>query len=233
MSSTRNKYYIKKITNIQCKNDISSRSDEFKNIQAPIIFDINTKVEKTIDRDEYIKSLIDDIDKAKNIYYANIPAPDDDEITRMVIGKGGCYFYLTTINNYMLFIWHNRDTRQFEFWGTYAINVKKSIGAIYERINRSLKNKLKSIKEQYEKLNVDENSIIHENIKYNKIKIDTNHYFVKETKDKNPPVYTIVGENLLGKCIGNYVEYDSFTKGPTIRLSYDSIFSNCDDEKKE
>jgi hypothetical protein len=233
MSSTRTKYFLRKITNIQCKNDISSRSDEFKNIQAPILIDKDTKVEKTIDKNEYIQSLIDDIDNAQYIYYGNIPTPEDDEITRIVIGKGGCYFYLTTEMNDILFIWHNRDTKRFEFWGLKPSNVVASMRAIDGRISKTFKNKLQSIKEQYDKLNIDENSIIHDNVKYNKIKIDTNYYYVKETKDKNPPVYTIIGENLLGKYIGEYIEYDNFTKGPTIRLSYDSILDDCNDEKKE
>jgi len=240
MSSTHSKYFLKKLTNTQCKADISSRSDEFKSIQSPTIIDKKTKEEKTIDKDEYIASLIEEIDNADRVFYGSIQAPDDEEIIKMVIGKSGCYFYLTTDINNILFIWHNRVTKQFEFWGQFPGRVISAMRAIDNRISKSLENKVKSLNKKLEKLNID-NSIIHENIKYNKIKVGNTHYFVKETTDKNPQVYSIVADNLLGKYIGEYIEYDKFTKGPTIRLSYNSILDDNqdvtqnknNDEKKE
>ena len=44
-------------------------------------------------------------------------APKDSNVTRQVIGKGGCYFHLTTQNTAIHFIWHDRSTNKFLFWG--------------------------------------------------------------------------------------------------------------------
>lgn len=39
-------------------------------------------------------------------------------LIRQVIGKGGCYFHLTTQNTGIDFIWHDRAQNKFFFWGT-------------------------------------------------------------------------------------------------------------------
>jgi hypothetical protein len=229
MSKQYPKYSLKKITNSKCRDDISSRSDQFKSIQAPIM--IKNNIEYQIDRDNYINILTYKIDNAYSVFYGSLPAPDDEEIIRKVIGKGGCYFYLTTITNGILFIWHNRITQNFEFWGEKPSKVLCAMGAIELRINKSLEYKLKLLSNKLEKF-VSYNSITVDDIKYNKIKIGNTHYFVKDTIDKNPPVYSIVGENLIGKFIGNYIEYDNYTKGPTIQLSYEAITSDLNEEHK-
>jgi len=222
-------FYLKKITNIQCKADISSRSNEFKSIQAPIMIDKDGN-KTIIDKNQYIDDLCNDIDKCNKVFYGYIAAPDDDEIIRMVIGKGGCYFYLTTEMNNILFIWHNRITKNFEFWGHYPKNVKNAMHAINNRITISLNNKVKSLNKKLDTIKCTK-SIIVDNIKYDKIKIGNIHYFVEDNKKECPRVYTIIGESLLGKCIGDYIKYDTFTKGPTIRLAYDNIVDDTNDTK--
>ena len=39
-------------------------------------------------------------------------------IIRQLIGRGGCYFHLTTENTGIDFIWHDRAQNKFFFWGT-------------------------------------------------------------------------------------------------------------------
>jgi hypothetical protein len=224
------KIYLKKITSAQCKADISFRSDEFKSIQAPIMINKEDGKQTRIDRNEYIQNLCNDIDNCDKVYYGSIPAPDDEEMIRMVIGKGGCYFYLTTVNTDILFIWHNRTNKNFEFWGQYAGRVKAAITEIEKRINIASNNKLQSLSKKKDEISKS-NSIIIENIKYDKVKIGNTHYFVEDNKKDKPRVYSIVEHKLLGKYIGDYIEYDPFTKGPSIRLTYDNIIDNTDDIK--
>jgi hypothetical protein len=224
------KHYLKKLTSAQCKADISSRSDEFKSIQAPIMINKDNGSQTRIDKNQYIQDLCDDIDNCDKVYYGHIQIPDDEEIIRMVIGKGGCYFYLTTENTNILFIWHNRITKNFEFWGQYPRNVQTAIHEIEKRITIALNNKVKALNKQLEAVSMS-NTITVDNIKYNKIKIGNSNYFVEDNTKENPRVYSIVGENKLGKFVGDYIKYDSFIKGPTIRLAYDNIVDETDDVK--
>lgn len=58
-------------------------------------------------------------------------APKDVDVIKQVIGRGGCYFYKTTEECGIDFIWHNRKTGKFEFWGPQyelvkAMNIIKS-----------------------------------------------------------------------------------------------------------
>jgi|688.fasta_scaffold130728_5 hypothetical protein len=220
------RFYLKKLTSSQCKADISSRSDEFKSIQAPIMIDKDGN-KTTIDKNQYIQDLCDDIDNCDRVYYGHVKAPDDDEIIRMVIGKGGCYFYLTTEMTNILFIWHNRITKNFEFWGQYPGRVIAAMREIDKRITISLNNKVKVLNKKLDNISMS-NSMIFDNIKYNKTKIGNIHYFVEDDKKELPRVHTIIGENKLGKYIGTFIKYDNFTKGPTIRIDYDNIVNDDD-----
>jgi len=53
--------------------------------------------------------------------FLNVPdctTDDGQNIIRQVIGRGGCYFHLTTQNTGIDFIWHDRAQNKFFFWGT-------------------------------------------------------------------------------------------------------------------
>jgi len=65
-----------------------------------------------------------------------IPAPPHSEITKRVIGKNGYYFKITTTLSEVGFIWHNRDTNKFLFWGPSPYNVVKAMNAIRWRIHK-------------------------------------------------------------------------------------------------
>ena len=52
-----------------------------------------------------------------DIFHGFLYAPKNNDITKQVIGKDGCYFHLTTEKTGVFFIWHNRKSNKFEFWG--------------------------------------------------------------------------------------------------------------------
>ena len=60
-------------------------------------------------------------------------APKEADVTKQVIGKGGCYFHKTTADCDIDFIWHNRETGQFLFWGDKA-NLIHAMDIIRTRI---------------------------------------------------------------------------------------------------
>ena len=55
------------------------------------------------------------------------------DIIKQVIGKGGCYFHLTTTNTKIEFIWHDRAQNRFFFWGT-KFPLIKAMNIILHRI---------------------------------------------------------------------------------------------------
>ena len=72
--------------------------------------------------------------------FLNVPDCDTQEgidIIRQVIGKGGCYFHMTTDNTGIDFIWHDRAQNKFFFWGT-----KYSLIRAMKIISRRLENKM-------------------------------------------------------------------------------------------
>lgn len=68
--------------------------------------------------------------------FGYIPAPPQSEITRRVIGKNGYYFKMTTTLSEVGFIWHNRVTNKFLFWGPSSYKVVKAMNAIRWRIHK-------------------------------------------------------------------------------------------------
>jgi len=72
--------------------------------------------------------------------FLNVPdceTQDGLNIIRQVIGKGGCYFHMTTDNTGIDFIWHDRAQNKFFFWGT-----KYSLIRAMKIISRRLENKM-------------------------------------------------------------------------------------------
>jgi hypothetical protein len=63
-------------------------------------------------------------------------APPNEHITKKIIGKNGYYFKLTTTNCNVDFIWHDRETNNFLFWG----EKQSVIRAMHKIRNRVLAN---------------------------------------------------------------------------------------------
>ena len=68
-----------------------------------------------------------------------------EDVIKQVIGKGGCYFILTTTEQDLDFIWHNTKTKVFEFWGPED-NINYGINQINYRINK-IRNEMNMEKE--------------------------------------------------------------------------------------
>jgi hypothetical protein len=68
-------------------------------------------------KEDFVTTLSDTLTQTDNLRQGFLYAPKDDNVTRQVIGKGGCYFHLTTQNCAIHFIWHDRQTNKFLFWG--------------------------------------------------------------------------------------------------------------------
>ena len=58
-----------------------------------------------------------------------------NDVIKQVIGKGGCYFILTTTKQDLDFIWHNAEKKEFEFWGPKD-NIVNGINEINYRITK-------------------------------------------------------------------------------------------------
>jgi len=86
----------------------------------------------------FIKSIEE---KYKNLLrfqltYGYIPAPPHSDITRRVIGKDGYFFKMTTTVSGIDFIWHDRVTNMFLFWGSSVFRVVKAMNSIRWRIEK-------------------------------------------------------------------------------------------------
>ena len=68
------------------------------------------------------------------IVFGYIPAPPLVEITKQVIGEEGYFFKMTTAICGVYFIWHDRDTNVFLFWGSNTFKVVKAMNSIRWRI---------------------------------------------------------------------------------------------------
>lgn len=58
-----------------------------------------------------------------------------NDVIKQVIGKGGCYFIMTTSEQDLDFIWHNVEKKEFEFWGPKD-NIVNGINEINYRITK-------------------------------------------------------------------------------------------------
>ena len=96
---------------------------------------------KIVDHVSDLKVKLNHLKKLGNeyvIYLAKIDAPNDSDIMKQVIGRGGCYFIRTTQECNLDFIWHDRETNKIEFWGPYN-NLAHGINIIQHRITKITK----------------------------------------------------------------------------------------------
>ena len=84
---------------------------------------------------EFIDSLTANLTNRNTILQGFLYAPKDPNITRQVIGKGGCYFHMTTQNCAIHFIWHDRQSNKFLFWGD-KYPLIRAMKIIYSRIQK-------------------------------------------------------------------------------------------------
>ena len=82
---------------------------------------------------EFVETLKTNINKRGYAFFGFLYAPKEADVTRQVIGKGGCYFHKTTQDCKIDMIWHNRETGQFLFWGEKA-NLIHAMDIIRTRI---------------------------------------------------------------------------------------------------
>jgi hypothetical protein len=66
--------------------------------------------------------------------FTHIPAPENSDITRQVIGSNGYYLKMTTTITGVDFIWHDREKKLFLFWGQNNYGVVRALNAIQRRI---------------------------------------------------------------------------------------------------
>ena len=84
----------------------------------------------------FIKSIEEKYNNGVQLTYGYIPAPPHSEVTRRVIGKDGYFFKMTTSVSGIDFIWHDRVTNMFLFWGLTVFNVVKAMNSIRWRIQK-------------------------------------------------------------------------------------------------
>ncbi len=68
------------------------------------------------------------------IVFGYIPAPPNVLVMKKVIGIDGYFFKKTTVVCGIYFIWHDRETNMFLFWGPSTIKVVKALNSIRWRI---------------------------------------------------------------------------------------------------
>jgi hypothetical protein len=85
---------------------------------------------------EMYNKFIERYSKGLPTVFSFIQAPSDVGIVQQVIGAGGHYFKLTTINTGVDFIWHDRTQNVFLFWGPNNYRVTRALNAISWRIRK-------------------------------------------------------------------------------------------------
>lgn len=92
---------------------------------------------------EFKETLTNSINSRDTTLRGFLNVPENPDIIRQVIGKGGCYFHMTTSNTGIDFIWHDRSANKFFFWGTKyplirAMNIiSKRLDIVSERMKSS------------------------------------------------------------------------------------------------
>ena len=85
---------------------------------------------------EFVSDLNHQVFNARrSVYRGVIVAPTDVQAIKMIIGKAGCYFTLTSKNTDSMFIWHDRRYNVFVFYAQEIANVYAAMRAIQQRID--------------------------------------------------------------------------------------------------
>ena len=85
---------------------------------------------------ELTKKLSELESSKQNIFHGFLYQPQDSEVTRKVIGKEGVYFYKTTSECDILYIWHDIENKKFRFWAIDRSKLIHSMNVIKWRIEK-------------------------------------------------------------------------------------------------
>ena len=128
ISKTNKMYYkLTPVSGHEAYNDISDLTNGF---------DQTLKISP-----DFASSLKTLLENSEQVLTGFLVAPKNEDITKQVIGKDGCYFHKTTNETGVYFIWHNRANKRFEFWGEKfklikAMNlIKWRIDTVTQRMN--------------------------------------------------------------------------------------------------
>jgi hypothetical protein len=102
-------------------HEIADRTENYKLLNNP-------------DYEKHLKCMLGE--RNLTVYYGFLNQSQSDDINKQVVGKGGCYLYKTTADQGTLFIWHNRTTKQYEFWSLQRSNLIKSMDSIRYRMHK-------------------------------------------------------------------------------------------------
>ena len=86
------------------------------------------------DTKTYLNSKMSSHDAKETIYYDTINADSSSDIMKQVVGKGGHYFKLTTLNFNVEFIWYDKIKNKIEFWGYAKDDIENAKQLIDMRI---------------------------------------------------------------------------------------------------
>ena len=86
------------------------------------------------DTKTYLNSKMSSHDAKETIYYDTINADSSSDIMKQVVGKGGHYFKLTTLNFNVEFIWYDKIKNKIEFWGYAKDDIENAKQLIAMRI---------------------------------------------------------------------------------------------------
>ena len=92
--------------------------------------------EHAIEQYTVFRKKIEDAPTGSRWTFGYIPAPPHSEVTRRVIGIDGYFFKMTTTLTQVEFIWHDRISKTFFFWGTSNFKVVKALNSIRWRIKK-------------------------------------------------------------------------------------------------
>ena len=100
--------------------------------RGPIAWDLIKRL--TNDLEKFTRDFVDQLMLriAPGVTFGYLPAPSEVEVTRQVIGQGGKFLILTTERSRAAFIYHDRKTNNFVFWGDKTSVVK----AMYTVVHR-------------------------------------------------------------------------------------------------
>ena len=101
------RYHLTRLTQFEARYQIASLTHDF--------YDLPPEIADWIHRD---------IGSRQFTSFGYIPAPPNVDMVKQIIGIDGYYLKLTTSNYGVDFIWHNRVSNEFHFWGEYQRCIK-------------------------------------------------------------------------------------------------------------
>lgn len=124
-----------------------------------------------------------DINSRQFTSFGYIPAPPNVDMVKQIIGIDGYYFKLTTTNCGVDFIWHNRTTNEFQFWGEYQRCIR-AMNEIRYRICKTVESyKNKPVKHVFQNDIHPHPAVCHEAI----VEVDKNGEYMRTIASKRYP----------------------------------------------